>query len=480
MMLLLAFLFGAAIAQEWERSEGACRGGESPGNNAGLKFFRDRTCKDKCAADNNCTGYVVPKSNSNWCETYTSKGAKGDTRTSFWCYMKTGKVNDVELDGDCIQGIPGYRRTGGACRGGQSPGNNAGLKFFRDRNCHDRCKQDNNCSAWLVPQSNSNWCETYTSKGVEGDYRKSSFWCYMKDESCKPKKDPKKYIKSLGACRGGRSPANNAGLKFYSNRNCQSVCDEDDNCTGFVLPQNDSSNWCETYTSEKAVGDERNFWCFMKEDKAVTEYKGEYVQMVGACRGGQSPADNAGLKFYSDRNCRDRCNKRGLNCTGYVLPVNEGLNWCETYTSNKAVGDLRKAYYCYMKETFAPPKPTPPPTPKPTRYTGPEVGKGCENESDGCQCYSWYTASCATATNKKDCKRAGCSWKQQKDPQCQPVADNKKVKCKKIKWAVGKDDNRQSICSCFKGCSVKPPSDKSRRRRRKARQAKCQGEHAGF
>jgi len=73
------------------------------------------------------------------------------------------------------------------------------------------------------------------------------------------------YNTELGACRGGKSPNNNAGLKFYSNRNCESVCNDDDNCTGFVLPKTDS-NWCETYTSVGIKGDDRNYWCFIKDN----------------------------------------------------------------------------------------------------------------------------------------------------------------------------------------------------------------------
>merc|ERR1719150_785051 len=72
----------------YSRTEGACRGGNSPGGNAGLVFHRNRNCKSLCDGQNTCTGYVLPKSNSNWCETYKSVGAKGDGRNTFWCYMK--------------------------------------------------------------------------------------------------------------------------------------------------------------------------------------------------------------------------------------------------------------------------------------------------------------------------------------------------------------------------------------------------------
>merc|ERR1719401_506003 len=59
---------------------GACRGGASPSSNAGLSFYRHRNCEALCDADAGCTGYVLPVSGSNWCETYTSIGATGDGR----------------------------------------------------------------------------------------------------------------------------------------------------------------------------------------------------------------------------------------------------------------------------------------------------------------------------------------------------------------------------------------------------------------
>lgn len=55
----------------------------------------------------------------------------------------------------------------------------------------------------------------------------------------------------------------------------------------------------------------------------------------------------AGSKFFTDKNCLDRCRKDPL-CTGYLLPTN-GANWCETYTSAGATGDGRQAYDCYTK-----------------------------------------------------------------------------------------------------------------------------------
>jgi len=77
----------AAVAQTYIRTKGACRGG-NVGGNAGLKFYSNRNCETLCNSQATCTGYVLPMNNSNWCETYTSKGAKGDGR-NFWCYMKS-------------------------------------------------------------------------------------------------------------------------------------------------------------------------------------------------------------------------------------------------------------------------------------------------------------------------------------------------------------------------------------------------------
>jgi len=74
--------------QAYVSTVGACRGGASPSSNAGLKFYSHRDCEALCEADSGCTGYVLPASSSNWCETYTSIGATGDGRSAFVCYMK--------------------------------------------------------------------------------------------------------------------------------------------------------------------------------------------------------------------------------------------------------------------------------------------------------------------------------------------------------------------------------------------------------
>ena len=67
----------------------ACRGGLSPGSNAGMKNYNDRACKSRCNTNAACTGYVLPVNGNNWCETYTSKEATGDGRMEYACYMKT-------------------------------------------------------------------------------------------------------------------------------------------------------------------------------------------------------------------------------------------------------------------------------------------------------------------------------------------------------------------------------------------------------
>ena len=69
-------------------SVGACRGGETPGNNAGLTFYRDRNCLNRCNQDSSCTGYTLPVNGANWCETFTSVGVTGDGRTGFQCFTK--------------------------------------------------------------------------------------------------------------------------------------------------------------------------------------------------------------------------------------------------------------------------------------------------------------------------------------------------------------------------------------------------------
>merc|ERR1719436_592203 len=141
--IVLALLAGVGLSQQqyngYTYSKGACRGGHL-GGNAGLKFFRNRNCKDLCDSQATCTGFVLPVTNSMWCETYTSRGAKGDGR-NFYCYMKNGQgagpapAGACNRAANCGAGDKQYIYSYGACRGGQSPGANAGLKFFRNRNC---------------------------------------------------------------------------------------------------------------------------------------------------------------------------------------------------------------------------------------------------------------------------------------------------------------------------------------------------------
>lgn len=193
---MLHLLFAALLATvsqanlklyKYERTLGACRGGQNPERNAGLVFFRDRNCRAKCNSQASCTGYVLPKSNSSWCETYTSKEAEGDGR-SFWCYMKTGEEL-TELPPSV------YKESQGACRGGEEPEDDAGLKFHNNRNCKTLCDSDYYCMGYVLPKSDDkNWCETYTSRDASGDGR-APFTCYMKmpadsiQNVCKAEKD---------------------------------------------------------------------------------------------------------------------------------------------------------------------------------------------------------------------------------------------------------------------------------------------------
>lgn len=253
--LVAVLLAGYATAYNgYTYSKGACRGGHSPGANAGLRFYSGCNCYNTCNAQASCTGFVVPWSGCGWCETYTSRGARGDGR-NFKCWMKNAGGPAVS----------GYTWSKGACRGGNSPGNNAGLRFYGNRNCQNTCNAQATCTGFVLPTNNSNWCETYTSPNAKGDGR--NYHCYMKNNF-----NPKKctgachYDYSKGACRGGNSPGNNAGLRFFSNRNCEATCNAQATCTGFVLPWN-NSNWCETYTSVNARGDNRNYKCYMKSGR---------------------------------------------------------------------------------------------------------------------------------------------------------------------------------------------------------------------
>ena len=76
------------IVTYYVESIGGCRGGDSPGNHAGMKDYKHRECKKLCDADTNCGGYVLPVDGGNWCVTYTSKGVTGDGRKEFKCWAK--------------------------------------------------------------------------------------------------------------------------------------------------------------------------------------------------------------------------------------------------------------------------------------------------------------------------------------------------------------------------------------------------------
>lgn len=207
-----------------------------------------------------------------------------------------------------------YKRTLGACRGGEQPERNAGLAFFRDRNCRARCNSQSSCTGYVDPKSASSWCETYTSKGITGDGR--NYWCYVKgDEVSELPKSA--YRDTVGACRGGEEPGLNAGLKFFSDRNCQNRCDQDYYCSGYVLPVNKDKNWCETYTSKGASGDGRTpFKCFIKMEadkiqnlcKAEKEGEPKHCQCYNGydatCRAittGEEDCTNANCLFVNDK-----------------------------------------------------------------------------------------------------------------------------------------------------------------------------------
>jgi len=256
--------------ENYEYSKGACRGGDQSENNAGLKFYGDDKCKDRCDEDQNCTGFNYPPGpgKPTWCETYTSVGAVGDGR-NFRCYMKLDfkPYNPFKKDG--------YNYSKGACRGGRSPNNNAGLQLFtKGENCMEMCNKNPRCTGVTYPMSGYSWCETYTSVGARGDGR--SFRCFMKDGTLPPTPPPVPtpgptippidgYVASKGACRGGKTPGFNAGLKFYRDNNCLKRCNDDPKCTGYNIPMEEPT-WCETYTSVGAKGDGRGFWCYMKKD----------------------------------------------------------------------------------------------------------------------------------------------------------------------------------------------------------------------
>ena len=77
----------------YERSQGYCRGGDSPEDNAGQEYQgsnRD-SCDTICDADMQCTGYIITVDSgmSSSCYTYTSRNAVGDGNSNYYCYMKS-------------------------------------------------------------------------------------------------------------------------------------------------------------------------------------------------------------------------------------------------------------------------------------------------------------------------------------------------------------------------------------------------------
>ena len=75
------------LVKGYTESEGACRGGNNPQNQAGRRYYMDRKCKDRCSTSRACTGYDMPSLES-WCDTYTSEGATGNGLSNMKCYMK--------------------------------------------------------------------------------------------------------------------------------------------------------------------------------------------------------------------------------------------------------------------------------------------------------------------------------------------------------------------------------------------------------
>ena len=67
---------------------GVCRGGESPGKKAGVRYDWDKKCKDLCDASVECAAYAFPVK-GNWCATYTSRGAVGNGEKAYNCYTKS-------------------------------------------------------------------------------------------------------------------------------------------------------------------------------------------------------------------------------------------------------------------------------------------------------------------------------------------------------------------------------------------------------
>ena len=73
------------------------------------------------------------------------------------------------------------------------------------------------------------------------------------------------YTHTVGACRGGNNPENDAGHKYWPGVDweCEYRCNRDHSCTGYLLDK--TGNGCVTYTSVGATGDGRpGYICYMK------------------------------------------------------------------------------------------------------------------------------------------------------------------------------------------------------------------------
>lgn len=78
--------------EEYTVSQGVCRGGNNPENNAGEQVYYDQNCKDHCDMTTTCTAYDLDQLGLIGCATYTSVGATGDGSDNFICYMKQAGI----------------------------------------------------------------------------------------------------------------------------------------------------------------------------------------------------------------------------------------------------------------------------------------------------------------------------------------------------------------------------------------------------
>ena len=80
------------------------------------------------------------------------------------------------------------------------------------------------------------------------------------------------YTKSIGGCRGGLNPENEAGMTYFgpgvTPEECRNSCSQNSSCTAYLIPTElwpKSKDWCERFTSVGATGDGRtSFECFSK------------------------------------------------------------------------------------------------------------------------------------------------------------------------------------------------------------------------